>query len=120
MQGAGTPVIGHLAPAAGGIGGGADGLEKHVGGGEAERQAQGAVAIVGEEPVVAGPEGQGRANLEGFVAGAVHLEEDLLLPLEHDLAIVDPAGGIHQPVDLDHGLRIERPIRSDDLGIAQT
>ena len=103
-------MIGHLAPAAGGVSGGADGLEKHVGGGEAEGQRKGAVAIVGEEPVVAGPQSQRRANLEGFVAGTVHLEENLLLPLEHDLAIVDPAGGVHQPVDVDHGLRIERAL----------
>ncbi len=33
------------------------------------------------------------------------LEEDLLLPLEHDLAVVDAARQVHQPIDLDQMLR---------------
>jgi len=35
------------------------------------------------------------------VAGAGDLEEDLLLALEDDLAIVGAAGEVHEPVELD-------------------
>ena len=35
------------------------------------------------------------------MTGAGNLEKDLLLPFEKDLAIVDPAGQIHQPVHPD-------------------
>ena len=38
------------------------------------------------------------------MARARDLEEDLLLALQHDLAIVDPARLVHQPVDLDEML----------------
>jgi hypothetical protein len=97
----------HLAAAAGRIGGRADGLQHHVGGRETQRQAQRAVAIVGEEPVVAGAHGQGRAHAQRFMAGAGDLEEDLLLALEQDLAVVHAAGKNHQPVDFDQLLRAQ-------------
>ena len=38
--------------------------------------------------------------------GARNLEENLLLPLQQDLAIVDPARQIHQPVDVDQLLAL--------------
>jgi hypothetical protein len=40
------------------------------------------------------------------MAGAGNLEEDLLLALEQDFAVVHAAGKIHQPVDFDHLLRV--------------
>ena len=104
---AAAPVGGHLAAAAGRVGGRADGLQQHVVGRNAEGQAERAVAIVGEEPVVAGTQGQGSADLQRLMAGAGDLEEDLLLALEQDLAVVDAAGEKHQPVDFDHVLRAQ-------------
>ena len=62
-------VGGHLAAAAGGIGGGAHGLQKHLVGCQTHGQAQGAIAIVGKEPVVARTQGQGRAHLQRLMAG---------------------------------------------------
>ena len=85
---AAAPVRGHLAAAAGRVGCGADGLQQHVFDGDAEGEAEGAVAIVGEEPVVAGLQGQAGGDQQGLMAGAGNLEEDLLLALEHDLAVV--------------------------------
>ena len=102
---AAAPVGGHLAAAAGRIGGRAHGLQHHLIGRYAQRQAQRAVAIVREKPVVAGTHGQRRAHLQRLMAGARDLEEDLLLPFEHDFAVVYAAGEKHQPVDLDHLLR---------------
>ncbi len=95
------PVRGHLAAAAGGVVGGADGLQKLLLDGVAEGEAEGAVAVVGEEPVVAGPQGHAGGDEQGFVAGAGDLEEDLLLALEDDLAVVGPAGEVHEPVKAD-------------------
>ena len=77
MQRAAAPVGRHLAAAAGRIGGRAHGLQHHLVGRDAQRQAQRAIAIVGEEPVVAGTQGQRRAHLQRFVTGAGNLEEDL-------------------------------------------
>ena len=88
VQRAAAPVRGHLAAAAGRIGGRAHGLQHHLVGRDAQRQAQRAIAIVGKEPVVAGTQRQRRAHLQRLVAGARNLEEDLLLPLEKDLAVV--------------------------------
>ncbi len=88
VQRAAAPVGGHLASAAGRIGGRAHGLQHHVIGRNAQRQAQSAIAIVREEPVVAGAQGQRRAHLQSLVAGGRNLEEDLLLALEENFAVV--------------------------------
>ena len=42
-------------------------MQQHVGGRESEGEAQGAIAVIGEEPVVAGTEGQSRADLQRYV-----------------------------------------------------
>ncbi len=91
----------HLAPAAGRVGGRAYGLQHHLLWSDAQRQAQGAVAVIGEKPVVAGPQRQRRTHLQRFVPRAGNLKKDLLLPLEKDFAVVDTAGESHQPVDFD-------------------
>ena len=104
-----APVGGHLAAAAGWIGGCTDGLQQHVSGRDAQRQAESTVAIVGEKPVVSGTERQGSAHLQRLVARGRNLEEDLLLPFEQDFAVVHAAGEVHQPVDFDHPLRALAP-----------
>jgi len=96
------PVGGHLAASAGWIGGGSDGLEHLVGDGVAEGEAEGAIAIVGEEPVVTGAHGHGGGDEESLMAGAGDLEEDFLLAFEDDFAVVTAAGEVHEPVKLDH------------------
>ncbi len=73
------PVGGHLAAAAGGVSSGADSLEEMLFDGGAEGQREGAVAVVGKEPVVRGAERKGGGDEEGFVSGAGDLEEDFLL-----------------------------------------
>jgi len=105
VEGAAAPVIGHLAAAAGRVGGSAGSLQEHVLRSDAEGEAQGAIAIVGEEPVVAGTEGEACADLQRFVAGAGDLEEKFLLALEEDFAVVDAPGEKHQAVDFDEPLR---------------
>ena len=91
----------HLAAAAGGVRGGADGLEEMLFDGGAEGEGESAIAVVGEEPVVAGAQGEGGGDEEGFVAGAGDLEEDFLLILEDDLAVVGAAREVHEAVNLD-------------------
>ncbi len=102
VERAAAPVGGHLAASAGRIGGRAHGLQEHFIGSDAQGQAERAIAIVGEEPIVTGAHGQGSAHLQRLVAGGGDLEEDLLLALEQDFAVVHAAGENHQPVDLDH------------------
>jgi hypothetical protein len=81
-------VRGHLTPAAGRILRRAHGLEQLLLHGVAQRQADGAVAVVRKEPVVAGLQRHARGYQQGLMPGAGYLEEDLLLPLEQDLAVV--------------------------------
>ena len=69
--------------------------------GGAEGEREGAIAVVGEEPVVAGAQREGGGDEEGFVAGAGDLEEDFLLIFEDDLAVVGAAREVHEAVDLD-------------------
>src|SRR4029079_8729260 len=47
-----TTVARHLPPTRGGVVRGADRLQQHLGGSDAERERERAVAVVGEEPVV--------------------------------------------------------------------
>ena len=118
VQRTAAPVGGHLASAAGRIGGRAHGLQHHVVGRDAQPKAQRAIAIVGEEPVIARTHGHCRAHLERLVARARYLEKDLLLPFEQDFAVVHAAREIHQPVDLDHALRAEAARAGSRLGQA--
>ena len=105
MQGAAAPVSRHLPAAAGRIGRRAYRLQQHLGGRHAKGQHQRAIAIVGKEPVVAGTQRQCGANLQSLMTGGGNLEEDLLLPFEHDLAVVHAAREKHEPVHLDQLLR---------------
>ena len=95
------PVGGHLASTAGGIGGGAYSLEEVLFDGGAEGERKGAVAVVGEEPVVGGAQREGGGDEESFMTGAGDLEEDFLLIFEDDLAVVGTAREVHQAVDFD-------------------
>src|SRR5579862_4684937 len=106
-----APVRGHLAAAAGSVSGGADGLQEHFCGSYADGQAQGPIAVIGKEPVVSWTKRQSGSDLKRFVPRPGDLEEDLLLPLEKNLAVVEPAGEIHQPVNFDHLLRAEPEAR---------
>ena len=86
-----TPVRRHL-PATGiRIVGRSDCGEQLFRGGHAEAEAEGAIAIVEVEPVVTGAEEFRRGRGDGFVTGTGNLEEDLLLTLELDLLVVQPA-----------------------------
>ena len=96
-----APVGGHLPAARAGIVRRADGLQQHVIGGDTQGQTQRAVAIVGEEPVVAGLQGKSRSHADGFMPGAGNLEENLLLTLEQDLAIIHPPRGVHVAIGFD-------------------
>ena len=102
---AAAPVRRHLAATGGRIGGSANGLQEHGFRGHAQGEAEGAVAIVGEKPVVAGAQVGGGGQQQGFMPGAGDLEEYLLLALEHDLAVIDAPRKIHEPVDIQQLLR---------------
>ena len=93
ISGAGHEAIG--AAAGRRIGTRTDGLEQHFFQCHAQREAQGAIAIVGEEPVVARLEKHAGCGLNRLMAGPGDLEEDFALPFEQDLPVVDAAGEIH-------------------------
>ncbi len=65
-----------------------------------QRQSQPAVAIVRKEPVVPRLHRQARRHQQRLMPRTGDLEEDLLLTLQHDLAVVRPPREIHQPVEL--------------------
>ncbi len=62
-----------------GHGGRADGLQQYLTRGDAQRERQRAVAVVGEEPVVARPQRPGEPEQQCLVARARDLEEDAVL-----------------------------------------
>ena len=65
----------------------------------AELQAERAIAVVREEPVVARLERKAGGDLDGFVAGAADLKEDVALILELDFLVIELAREQHAPVD---------------------
>ncbi len=91
------------------------GLEEHGLGRDAEGEAERAIAVVGQEPVVAGTQRKTRADLQGFMACAGDLEEDFLLALEKDFAVIHAAGEEHQPVDFNQFLRGK--VALGDIGV---
>ena len=102
------PVRRHLPPAAGRIVRRAHRLQQLLLNRVAQRKADRPVAIVGKEPVVSRTHRHARRNQQRLVSCARNLEEDLLLPLQHNLAVVGPARQIHQPVELHQLLRRQR------------
>ena len=105
-----TPMRRHLPAAAGRVSRRAHGLQQLLLHRLAQRQAQGTVAIVGIEPVVAGLQSHACGNQQGLMAGAGDLEKDLLLPLEQNFTIVGAARQIHQPVHPDQLLRLQTSV----------
>ena len=100
-----APVRRHLAAAGCGIGFGADSLQEHVVGRDAEHQHQGAVAIVREKPIVGGLQEQPGGGEHGFMAGAADLKEQAILALQLDFAIVQAPRQEHGAIDANQGLR---------------
>src|SRR5580693_3673665 len=76
MQWPAAPMRRHLSSAAGRIGGRAHGLQHHVVRRNAKRQAQSAIAIVREEPVIPRPKRECGANLQSLMTGGRNLEEN--------------------------------------------
>src|SRR2546430_6514975 len=72
-----------------------DGRQEHLRRRHAEREAQGAVAVIGIEPVVRGTQHPAGGDEHRLVPGARYLEEDLVLALELDLPVVETAGEVH-------------------------
>ena len=93
-----APVRRHLPAAGARVVLRADAPQEHLEGVMPELQAERAVAVVGEEPVVARLEDHAGRGEHRLVAGAADLEEDLVLPLELDLLVVDPPRQVHVPV----------------------
>ena len=93
-----TPVTRHLATARRRVVRAADRLKQDLERRDAETEDEGAVPVVGEEPVVAGAQRPGEAEQQRLVAGARDLEEHLALLAERDLAVVDRAGDASEAV----------------------
>ena len=97
-----SPMGGHLAPAAGRVIGRADSLQKHLVRRHPELQAKRSITVVAEKPVPARAHGHPGGRENRFVSGATDLEEDLLLTLHQQFAIVDAPRSEHRPVDREH------------------
>ena len=116
-----APVRRHLAAARRRVLGRADRLHQDLGRRDAEAEHQRLVAVVGEEPVVAGPQVAGQRQADRLVAGAGDLEEHAALLLHGDLAVVDRPRHARQPEVVDQLLDREAAVgvvhgRSDLLG----
>jgi len=81
----------HLTTARGGVCRRSNRLQEHIRRRHAEREAEGTIPIVRKEPVDARTKGQSRTHLKSLVTGTGDLKEDLLLSLEQNLAIINPA-----------------------------
>ena len=88
----------------------ADGGEELFGRGHAELEAEGAVAVVRIEPVVARTQSQPRGDEDGLVPRARNLEEDFVLPLELNLLVVNAPRQVHRAVDADKLVAAQAPI----------
>src|SRR5262245_62005526 len=102
----------HLAPAGIRIVLGADAGEQHLERRHPELQAQRAIAIVREEPVVTGFQAEPRGHEHGFVSRAAYLKEDVALVLELDFLVIELARQEHAAMDGEQLRRAEaREIR---------
>ena len=101
VEGLVAPMGRHLPAARVGIVGGADGGQELLRGRHAEAETERAIAVVGVEPVVGGAEDPRGGHQDALVAGARDLEEDLVLPLELDLLVVDPPRQQHEAVHVE-------------------
>ena len=90
----------HLPPAGAGVVGRAHRAQQHFIGSRTQAEQQRPVAIIRKEPVVAGLERKGRGHAHGFMTGARDLEENFLLALEQDLAVVHTARGKHDAISI--------------------
>src|SRR5450432_233763 len=102
-----APVGRHLTAAGRVIVFGADGLKKRLEGGDAEHEAEGAVAVIRINPIDAGTQEQPDGGGDALVTCAGNLEIDLILTLELDFAIVQSAGSEHDSVQTDQGLAVQ-------------
>ena len=102
-----APVRRHLTAARTGIEAAADGREQHLERRDAELQAQGAIAIVREEPVVRRLQREAGGDLDRLVAGAADLEEDLALLFELDLLVVELARQQHEAIHAQQRVAID-------------
>ncbi len=107
VEGGTSPVRGHLTATTGRVGRGANCLQQLVFDGRSKGEREGAVAVVREKPVVSGAQRHAGGDEEGFMAGARNLEEDFLLALEGNLAVVGAARQDHQAIEMQQILRRE-------------
>src|SRR5207248_4908696 len=86
-----SPMAGHLPAARCRVGRRPDRLHQHLERRDPERQREGAIAVVGEEPVVAGAQGASEAEQQRLVSRARDLEERAVLLAKRDLTVVAEA-----------------------------
>ena len=108
-----APVRRHLAAAAGDICRCANTLQELLFRSIAQRQAERPVAIIRIKPIVARLQRESGRDQQRLVTSPGDLEEDFLLPLQHDLAVVHSPREIHQPVDLNHPHTLPQSSRAD-------
>src|SRR5262249_2956974 len=84
-----------------------DGREQHVERRQPELQAERAIAIVGEKPVVPRFERKARGGEHRLVTRAADLKKDLALTFELNLLVVQPTRSEHAAVDAEKRVAIE-------------
>src|SRR6266702_3054156 len=105
------PVRRHLPPATSWIIRRTHRLQQLLLDGISQRQADRPIPIVRKEPVIPRPHRHARRHQQRLVPRTRNLEEDLLLPLQHNLAIVCPTRQIHQPVKPHQFVASQRGLR---------
>jgi hypothetical protein len=97
----------HLSPASGRIFGSAYRRQKHILGGYAKSETQGAVTVVRNEPVIAGLHNERCDDEHCLVTRTRDLKKDSVLGLELQLFIVYSPRHVHQAIDLEHGVAVK-------------
>ncbi len=113
------PVRRHLTPTRKRVRRRADASHQHGLRRDAESQGQGAIPVVGEEPVLAGLQEQASRRLDTFMAGTGDLEPDPVLALQQHLAVVQATGGLHDAKGTNQGLTVESVIALSQFASAK-
>src|SRR6476646_8848031 len=68
----------------------------------AELEAERAIAVIGIKPIIARLQSHAGRDQDCFMAGAADLKENLVLVLELDFLVVEPAREIHGAIHFEH------------------
>lgn len=91
-------MAGHLAATGSGVSVRPYRLQEQLGRCDTEGEGQGPVPVIGEKPVITGPQRPGKPKAKRFMAGARNMKKTTALLLQSYLAVVEVTRNEGQPV----------------------